>query len=91
MNTQVFTYDGPTHLALKYAQMKKFNPFTEDQLRNTFPHKFPRPSKVKRSLGILVDNKFIVLTNKGYQITSQGYNYLRSIARKSQEFSHGNA
>jgi len=81
MSTPAFTYNGPTHLALKYASMKKRTTFTSEDLFKLSPKKFKHLYMVNRSLDRLVKNGFIHKQADDYQITPQGYQHLCAIAK----------
>lgn len=81
MTTEVFKYNGPTHLALSYASMKKRTTFTAQDLFNLSPKRFGHLYMVKRSLDRLLKHGFIHQKAGKYQITVQGYQHLCAISR----------
>lgn len=81
MSSTLFVYNGPTHLALKYASMKKKQTFTADDLLKLSPKRFIKPSRVHRSLDTLVKYGLLNKVSDSYQITLEGYRHLCNIAQ----------
>lgn len=85
MTTDLFSYTGPTRLALAYAKMRRTNPFMPRDVISCFHTKFRRPSDVLRSLAVLQKHYFVRETAEGWLITEKGIQYLFQTARKSKD------
>jgi hypothetical protein len=71
-----------THLVLKYLKMKKDCLVTSKDIYNFSPIKFQRPSKVDRSLSILVRMGFAIQLQNCYTITQSGVQALYEIVKQ---------
>jgi hypothetical protein len=64
--------NSPTHVALLYLKMKRNRLSTKEDIYNLSPLKFPRPSKLDRSLDVLVRMGFAIEKDSCYTITTRG-------------------
>jgi hypothetical protein len=71
--------NSPTHVALLYLKMKSLHLSAKEDIYNLSPLKFQRPSKLDRSLDVLLRMGFAIQLNECYAITSAGKDALRRI------------
>lgn len=75
-----YKYGSPSHIALKYASLKRGSFATVDGLMSMFPHKFEKPSRADRCFKTLEKYGFVVRVKDGWKITSTGINILKTAA-----------
>lgn len=80
----LFAHNGPSHLALLYAKMKRGKEFQYEDVANCFPTKFKKPYHASRALKRLKEHGLVSNTPRGWVITAHGVNYLYATARTPQ-------
>ena len=75
-----YKHGSPSHVALKYASMKRTSVATVDGLLDVFPHKFEKPSRAVRSFEMLARYGYLVPVNGGWKITNTGLDLLKRTA-----------
>lgn len=75
-----FKHGSPSHVALKYASMKRRDVATVDGILDIFPNKFEKPSRAVRSFEMLEKYGFLVSVNDGWKITQRGIEALKANA-----------
>ena len=75
-----FKLGSPSHVALKYASMKRRETVTVDGIIGVFPNKFEKPSRAVRSFEMLQKYGFLTPVDGGWKITERGLDTLRSVA-----------
>ena len=81
----LFEANGPTHLTLMYARMRRTKPFTSEDVLSCFHNKFKQSYMVTRSLKRLESHGFVVQIPQGWTITEAGTQYLFMTAGKAQK------
>ena len=75
------SYGGPSHVALRYACMKRSKGFTVDDITQVFPQKFTKPSRAVDSLNTLRKQGFVYERNGTWKVTHLGATFLRTIVK----------
>jgi hypothetical protein len=73
-----YKYGSPSHIALKYASLKRRSVATIDGLITMFPHKFEKPSRAERSFQMLERYGFVMKFEDGWKITASGISVLKT-------------
>lgn len=71
---------SPSHIALKYASMKRLSVATVDGLLTVFPNKFEKPSRAVRSFEMLTRYGCLSPVDGGWKITQYGLDVLKKTA-----------
>jgi hypothetical protein len=74
-------YGGPSHVALRFACMKRTDGFTVDNLMQVFPQKFTKPSRAVESLNTLSKQGFVYERNGTWKVTYLGATFLRTVVK----------
>lgn len=73
-----YKYGSPSHIALKYASLKRRSVATIDGLLAMFPHKFEKPSRAERSYQMLEKYGYVAKCDGGWRITPLGLDILKT-------------
>lgn len=75
-------YGGISHYCLKYARtFDSRGPFTPEDVKRLFGHKFDRISKITAAMDTLVKYGLLRTVPNGYKITEAGKDQLMKMAR----------
>ena len=75
-----FKHGSCSHVALKYASMKRMSVVTVDGIVGVFPNKFEKPSRAVRSFEMLSRYGYVCPVEDGWKITQHGLNVLKESA-----------
>jgi hypothetical protein len=75
-----FKHGSSSHVALKYASMKRMSVVTVDGIIGVFPNRFEKPSRAVRSFEMLSRYGYVSPIDGGWKITQRGLNVLKESA-----------